>query len=524
MNPRNSRCRAAFWALWPALGLLVFGLAVLGDFGVTWDEPLHHQTAEFYLRSFLSGRTAFTAEDFPGSMQYYGPFFDLWGEVSHRLFSLRLGWLPETEARHLHLLLLGAGTVFFTFLIAAEGGSLRGAFLGAFLLAVSPRFLGHSFNNPKDIPLACAAAGCLYFFLRRLRNGRVCWSLGILVLGGIAFASRFTYIIVVFIMFLYLILNLVLDLTGKVPRSERAGFPADLLLGIFLSLPLGLLLWPYFWSETIPRFWEMLEFYALHPVQARVEVLYRGRTYLAGQDLPWHYAPVMLLVGLPLPALLAALGAAAAGGAAFFRRRARDPVLLLCLVWTGGGLIPFMLPGQRVYGGIRHFLFVVPAICILAGRGLDLLCGLPGLWPGRAGKLLAGGVLILSLLQLRAYHPYYTCFYNALAGGARGAFGRYSLDNWGNAYRQGCLWLNRHARPFATVFIPGPVPPALASRCLRPDLRILDGDTYGRLPGSVYDYSLYTIRAWNPLKIKRAPVFVGEAAGQPVVLVHEWNR
>ncbi len=524
MSIRERRRKAAFWALGPAAGMLIFALAVLGDFGVTWDEPLHHQTAEFYLRSFLSGKLAFRAEEFSGSMQYYGPFFDLGGEVSHRLFTLRLGWLPEPEARHLHLLLLGAGTVFFTFLIAAEGGSLRGAFLGAFLLAVSPRFLGHSFNNPKDIPLACAAAGCLYFLLRRLRTGRRGWSLSILILGGIAFASRFTYIIVVSIMVLYLILNYIIDLLLKVPGTERSGFPADLLLGIFLSLPLGLLLWPYFWSETIPRLGELLKFYAFHPVQARVEVLYRGRTYLAGQDLPWHYAPVMLLVGLPLPVLLAALGAAVSGAGAFFRRRARDPVLLLCLVWIGGGLIPFMLPGQRVYGGIRHFLFVVPAVCILAGRGLEILCGLPGKWPGLAGKLLTAAFLVFSLLQLRAYHPYYTCFYNSLVGGARGAFGRYSLDNWGNAYRQGCLWLNQYARPGATVFIPGPVPPELASRCLRPDLRILDGETYGRQPASVYDYSLYTIRDWNPLKIKREPVFVGEAAGQPVVLVHEWSR
>ena len=105
----------------------LFGLITLDDFGVTWDEPLHFRAGDLYLDRFLDpGKPVkISEEDFEEDIQYYGPVFDIWGAINHRLFNIRLGLLPEDNARHLHLLLAGSLTIFFTVLFASEAVSPR---------------------------------------------------------------------------------------------------------------------------------------------------------------------------------------------------------------------------------------------------------------------------------------------------------------------------------------------------------------------------------------------------------------
>jgi len=510
-----SRLCPAGYGLLCALAFLALALPVLDDYGITWDERLHFRTASTYWDAIASGRLAFEPGEFSGSLQYYGPFFDLVGEASYRLFHRDWGWLAADNARHLHLVLLGAATVGLICLLGVRLAGPRAGLLAAGFLAGTPRFFGHCFNNPKDLPLAFVATLCVALFVLRLESGRGRWSAFLALAGAIGFASRITYLIVPLFLLGYLFLGAVLDRLQAVPRARRKGFPPDIILALFCSVPLGIAFWPYLWADPLVRLGEVYEFFAHHPIQAQVFVLFGGERYVAGDDLPFYYAPLMLLITTPLPVLLAAASGIISG---LFRGRgpsARRPVLLAAC-WFAGGVAFFSLPGQRVYDGIRHFLFVLPALALLAGLGLDWVCGKIGV---RAAAVLVAGLAAWLLVGQVDYHPYQTCFYNRLVGGARGAAGDFPLDYWGNAYKGGCRWLNRTAPPGSVILVPGPVPPSLARYYLRDDLRMI---TLGSSPVSDYDYSLYTIRQYDPLQVEKKPVFAGTAGGQPVVKVHEW--
>jgi len=85
-----------------------------------------------------------------------------------------------------------------------------------------------------------------------------------------------------------------------------------------------------------------------------------------------------------------------------------------------------------IYDGIRHVLFVIPMLAVLAGAGftvvLPLLRRVPVLTGAVAGVYL--GSLIVTLAML---HPLEYVAMNALAGGVRGAYGRFELDYWSAA-------------------------------------------------------------------------------------------
>ncbi len=92
-----------------------------------------------------------------------------------------------------------------------------------------------------------------------------------------------------------------------------------------------------------------------------------------------------------------------------------------------------------LYDGLRHLLFVVPPLTVVAAwgwvRGLQL-------W-GRRWWLVsavAAGAGAWGLVgQTRAMldlHPLQYVYFNELAGGLRGAEDRYSLDYYGGSYRE----------------------------------------------------------------------------------------
>ncbi len=187
---------------------LIFGLYVLDDFGITWDEPVHYASGDLYLDRLLdpAQTLSFAGSNFQGSMQYYGPVFDIWGAFNHRLLSEKLGLFAADNARHLHLLLSGVLTVFFTYLLVQRALSTRIAVFSVLFLIAFPRFLGHSFNNPKDIPLVCISVISIYLYYLRLTTGRKKLSLLLIIAGGIGFATRIQYVIIPVMLLSYTII------------------------------------------------------------------------------------------------------------------------------------------------------------------------------------------------------------------------------------------------------------------------------------------------------------------------------
>jgi hypothetical protein len=95
-----------------------------------------------------------------------------------------------------------------------------------------------------------------------------------------------------------------------------------------------------------------------------------------------------------------------------------------------------------IYNGVRHVLFVIPMLAILAGVGLRALLPLlrraPVIAAAVAGVYVGGVVSTLAVL-----HPLEYVAMNALAGGTRGAYDKFELDYWALAATEALRRLER---------------------------------------------------------------------------------
>jgi hypothetical protein len=177
---------------------------------------------------------------------------------------------------------------------------------------------------------------------------------------------------------------------------------------------------------------------------------YWGERITTG-DLPRSYIPGQLLARLP-EAFLLLLACAAAQAVAATVRFAREiaprgridgrlglrtAALLLAgqrgiLVVCAAAVLPvafLIVQHATIYDGIRHVLFIIPMLAVLAGCGFAAL--LPWLRRIALPAAAVGGAYIGSLIvTLAILHPLEYVNMNALAGGVRGAYGRFELDYW----------------------------------------------------------------------------------------------
>jgi hypothetical protein len=88
---------------------------------------------------------------------------------------------------------------------------------------------------------------------------------------------------------------------------------------------------------------------------------------------------------------------------------------------------------STLYDGIRHVLFVIPMLGLLAGSALVGLA--PFLSGPRMVALVCAAVVYVgaAIGNFALLHPLEYVAVNALAGGIRGAYGKFELDYWSAA-------------------------------------------------------------------------------------------
>jgi hypothetical protein len=211
-------------------------------------------------------------------------------------------------------------------------------------------------------------------------------------------------------------------------------------------------LWP--WLQTgnpFVHFKIALVHFATIP--ASFEFVHWGKQ-ISTSALPPSYVAAQLLVRLP-EAFLALLAVACVHAVAAAVRLARDAVaqshierparwrmavltlareramITVCaaVVLPLGFLI---LQRATLYDGIRHVLFVIPMLAVVAGLGWRVLLPFLARAPA-AAAVIAGAYVGSSVTTLAALHPLEYVAMNAIAGGTRGAYDRFELDYWSAA-------------------------------------------------------------------------------------------
>jgi Dolichyl-phosphate-mannose-protein mannosyltransferase len=426
-----------------ALAILVAVVCVIAltfrDYSISTDEEVQNTYGRLLLDFYLSGLTDTRAFGY-SNLYLYGGLFDLLAAVIAPFSPL-----PDFETRHLLCATFGVLGIVATWRLGRLLAGPRAGLLAVVLLVLCPAYYGAMFNNTKDIPFAAGMTWMLYLSCRlaarlpRPPFRLVAWlgvaagaSLGIrvgAVLGG-----------------LYLIPVLALHVIDEARASGRraAVRSATVMLlrvfpGILIATALMALLWP--WSVMAPG--NML--LAAHDLTGfHVPTILAGRP-LDSYDVPAWYVPTYLLVKLPETLLI---GLAVALAVAAIRDRRPDPDApptrsrqwLLVVLAASIPVAYAVVARPAIYNGLRHFLLVVPPLCVLAAAGIDRLlaaAGKSGGWPALAiAAILFFAASVKDVWTMAMLHPHQYVYYNLLAGGVQGANGRYELDYWSNFMRE----------------------------------------------------------------------------------------
>jgi hypothetical protein len=459
--------------------VLVVGLATAADYGLTVDEFNTDDYGPKALAWYTSGfkdRSQFESVEF--SLWYYGPWFQM---LTAYVQSFDLA--DRITVRHAMTFLVGlAGIAALLPLGRLAAG--RWAGLAAIALCLmTGYFYGSLFFTPIDVPFAAAMTWAALAIVMMTRKALPSWRATIAagLLSGLAIATRTGGIIT----HAYLLGALLLCAVeffathGRVTLGYLVAIGARYGAVVGIAWITAIVLWPWLQiGNPFAQFKIALVHFATIPVS--FEFPHWGGQ-VSTSALPVSYIPAQVLARLPEAFLIllavafihgirAAVslvrdaaatwrieGSAGLRAATLTLARARA-VLIVCaaVVLPLGFLI---LQRAIMYDGIRHVLFVIPMLAVVAGLGWRAL--LPLLNRAAVVAAVVAGAYVGSIVaMLAALHPLEYIAMNALAGGTRGAYGNFELDYWSAAATEAVRRLE-HRLDYDSSIRPVETPPSI---------------------------------------------------------------
>jgi hypothetical protein len=419
------------------------------DYGITWDEELQSQYGQAVVDYYFSGfKDQRYAEIF--NLYLYGGMFDGLASLIDRFTPFSV-----YETRHLVNAFFGLLGLWGTWRIGRFLGGPVVGLMSLILLALTPVYYGHMFNNPKDIPFAAGILWAIYFMSRCMAElprpkPAILIKLGIIL--GLTMGVRVGGVM------LLLFWLAPMGVGGMAPlwtrRNKKTALAETIKTlwsyGWRIVLPVTvltyvvmLICWPWAQQHPIANPLRALSEFSNFPQD--VEVLLDGKIYRSTQ-LPWTYVPLyfgvqlseflLVLLGLgvvSLPWIVRDLNVP--------RRQSLGLILLMALVPTSYAMIRH----PALYDAVRHFQFVVPLACIFAALAARHVYGVAigAFHQGWSRRLIASSLITIFALSAMTQifimvklHPYEYIYANRFTGGVAGAYDRYELDYWGTSFKE----------------------------------------------------------------------------------------
>ena len=417
---------------------LIAGLT-FRDYGLGWDDYTHAEYADLLLRMFGSGFTDTAALSF-ANLYMYGGGFDMVAALLHKIIPLEL-----FETRRLLGAVVGLIGLAVTWRLARRVGGPLAGLATLLLLALCPTFYGHMFMNPKDAPFAVSMVILMLGLVRLAEeypqpSPRTVLiiglgaglSIGCRILGGLA-------LVYAMVGFLPLLIEEVRT-QGARKAIHRFGHVVYVLLpGLLLGYLIMGLVWP--WSIIKPGNPLQALTYFSHFFEKPWKEMFDG-ALVSVPDMPWSYLPTLFALQLPevlLGLLVAAIVVTFMSLSRTDVPARRKTILLMLTMAATLPLVIAMVKRPALYNGIRHFIFVIPPMTVLAGAAfawtMEWLKEKHRRWQPAAIAVFSFG-LLLPLSEMIRLHPYEYTHFNHIAGTVRTADSLFMLDYWGLALKQ----------------------------------------------------------------------------------------
>ena len=427
----------------------VIGLATVGDYGMTVDEFTADDYGPKALAWYTSGFTdGSTFDDVEHTLWFYGPWFHIFTAVVQ---SLKIA--DHWTVRHA-LNFLGGLAGIAALLPIGRLAIGRWAGLVAIILCLTTGYLyGSFFFTPIDVPFLLAMCWTTLAIVVMAGQAVPSWPATIAVglLTGLAIATRSSGLIT----HAYLIGAAVLcGLEAIVCDSDSMRKPllqiaTRTVSAILIAWATAFALWPWLQiGNPFAHFKEAFLYFANHP--NAFDFPHWGEQ-VKTTNLSWSYVPAQLAIRLPegfllllaigsLFGLASAFGFLWSGCRALARRRMsqlKAAALVMArsrrtlIVWTAAilPLAAIIIQRSTLYDGIRHVLFLIPMLALIAAFGFLRLLPLLSRFPV-AAAVAGGGYLAYAVLTLALLHPLEYMAVNPIPGGVHGAYGRFELDYW----------------------------------------------------------------------------------------------
>ncbi len=429
----NPIFRLAFFIT--ALAIFIILPILSLDAGLSGDDEKHYQHAAKVYRYFTEDDPS-ALNDPKYKLNYYGQSFDFFTYLLIRLFNLEEA---PYEARHVMVALTGAAAILVTGLLVKLLAGPAAGWLALVLMFLSPRFLGHAFNNPLDVPFALGNVFTLYhmiLFLKKLP--RISFRSSLWIAVGIGWTNGLRIGGLLLVPYFFLFAGLFL-LIRKWPwkffssgwwRFAFKGLLTLVLISIAGYL-LSLLTWPYALQDIFKH--PIEAFKVMTNIQVSIRVLYDGIIHWS-DHLPWHYIPQNIMISVPVIILLGWL----ASLYTWFSNRKEQQAYWYFMLWFTV-LFPVIFIIYResnVYGGWRHMMFIYPSMIALSAMALSHLAG-RGKKPVATVivALIVAAGLFHPLRHIIRNHPNTYIYFNEWSGGINHTYGRFETDYYANSLK-----------------------------------------------------------------------------------------
>jgi hypothetical protein len=428
--------------------LLFFGISLLVlvilpfisyNAGISGDEEKHYNQAVKVYNYFDSdGKDTTSLKDEKYKLNYYGQSFDL---ISYVIIK-KLHIEKIYEARHVMNGTIGAFAIICSGLLARLLLGNIGGIFTMLLLFFSPGFLGHSMNNPLDVPFAFGYIFTLLQLVRFLKRlPEINYGIAILIALGIAFTISIRVGGLVLIPYVFMFSGLYL-LFMKMPWKPFSkpwfylagkGILVLSAVSIFAYF-ISILLWPYALQHPLKNPFEAMKMMA--NISVALRVMFEGKI-IWSDSLPAIYIPKSILLTIPVLVLGAFLVPL------FFVRKYRNAFWVFFLLFAVIFPVAYIIYKEsNVYGAWRHLLFIYPPMVVMAGMGLQSLFEVSKNKFIKIGFLLLfAGAMINPVAHIFRNYPKQYIYFNEIAGGVKNAYKKYETDYYMVSLKPGTQWI-----------------------------------------------------------------------------------
>lgn len=414
---------------WPlgifVIGYVAFSSFVARDFGVAWDEQ------EIYARS------AFLLNYLLGRYDYTLYLKDTYGLFYNHLYGLALVIINAKGTfgiYHLLNMLFALPMYLCAYAVVYKHyKNVLYATLGIVFLLLTPGLFGHIPFNPKDGPFAVfffTALSAIY-----LLSGMKNWKLKILVLG-IVFGVAQSVRIIGFGLFLMYFMYELYQRQGNVGLKTVFEVSLETLIIFVIANFILIATWPYLGANYAAHLVEIFNSAKNYPWDG--PVLFDGVSVPASK-LPATYLPKLFLYTTPLFILL------------FFvmvfgklKTIGENGMLFLAVLAVGLNTILYFLLKPTVYDGLRHYLFLLPLISLVAAfMFIEFVKAKKNLFQKTIIFLVLLNIVKV-IIEMIILHPYEYIYFNEFVGGLPGAYGKYETEYMGISHKDAIVWLKNN--------------------------------------------------------------------------------